>query len=104
MSTPHTPGPWVTKPTASLGPQWKVYSENDTRGADIAIVYDHGNTEANARLIAAAPGMLAVLEAISRDCEDCISGEGDLDLNDLAQSLLRACNEEVRKATFGGES
>lgn len=52
----HTPGPWITKPTASLGPQWAVYTE--LAGTDIAIVYDHGNTEANARLIAASPELL----------------------------------------------
>ncbi len=54
----HTPGPWTAKPTASLGPQYKVYADDDTIGADIAIVYDHGNTQANANLIAAAPCLL----------------------------------------------
>ena len=58
----HTPGPWIAKPTASLGPQYAVYPE--ASGPDIAIVYDHGNTEANARLIASAPELLAALEAI----------------------------------------
>jgi hypothetical protein len=58
----HTPGPWVSKPTASLGPQYAVYTESD--GHDIAIVYDHGNTEANARLIAAAPELYSALKQL----------------------------------------
>ena len=49
----------MAKPTASLGPQWAVYPEAD--GPTIAIVYDHGNTEANASLIAAAPDLLEAL-------------------------------------------
>lgn len=56
----HTPGPWIAKPTASLGPQFVVYPE--AAGPDIAIIYDHGNTEANACLIAAAPELLNALE------------------------------------------
>lgn len=60
MKTTHTPGPWIARPTASLGPQFQVYPEND--GHDIAIIYDHGNAEANARLIAAAPDLLATLQ------------------------------------------
>ena len=58
MSTnKHTAGPWTYKATASLGPQYAVYPENE--GYDIAIVYDHGNAEANAKLIAQAPALLA---------------------------------------------
>ena len=64
----HTPGPWTTKPTASLGPQYAVYPE--AGGPDIAIVYDHGNTAANAHLIAAAPELLAALEQILAAADD----------------------------------
>jgi hypothetical protein len=64
----HTPGPWTSKATASLGPQYKVYPEAD--GPDIAIVYDHGNTKANAQLIAAAPDLLAA-------CLQAQNQEGD---------------------------
>lgn len=61
--TQHTPGPWNARPTASLGPQWVVYPEAD--GPDIAIIYDHGNTEANAHLIAAAPELLEACRRIA---------------------------------------
>lgn len=70
MHAKHTPGPWATKPTASLGPQYAVYPEES--GRDVALVYDHDeHTEANARLIAAAPGLLEackrLLTAIERN-------------------------------------
>jgi hypothetical protein len=60
----HTPGPWTHKATASLGPQYLVYPEGDSY--DIAVIYDHGNTEANARLIAAAPELLEALKEMDR--------------------------------------
>lgn len=60
----HTAGPWTYKPTASLGPQYAVYSETDSRGQDVAIVYSAHNGEANARLIAAAPELLEGLKRI----------------------------------------
>ena len=56
----HTPGPWTSRATASLGPQYVVYPE--AAGPDVAIVYDHdGCTEANARLLASAPELLEAL-------------------------------------------
>ena len=58
----HTPGPWLASPTASLGPQYAVYAE--ASGRDVAVVYDHDDrTEANAKLIAAAPDLLEACEA-----------------------------------------
>jgi phage tail protein X len=63
MQTTHTPGPWTYQ--ASAGDHdWLVYSENsDAR--DIAIVRRFH--EANAALIAAAPDLLAALQAIMGD-------------------------------------
>ena len=54
----HTPGPWETKGTAGheTHGQSAVYCDD---GKDIAIVYDG---DANARLIAAAPELLAALK------------------------------------------
>jgi hypothetical protein len=65
----HTPGPWcVTHPYGEPG----TYIEDPRTTALIAKVYttdgitvDCGDTEANARLIAAAPYMLSVLELIA---------------------------------------
>jgi hypothetical protein len=56
--TKHMPGPWNARGTAGheTHGQSAVYGDD---GKDIAIVYDG---EANARLIAAAPELLAALE------------------------------------------
>ena len=57
----HAPKTWLSKATASLGPQYVIYSEES--GSDIAIVYNNDeNTKANAELLAAAPELLEALE------------------------------------------
>src|SRR3972149_4587693 len=67
-STGHTPGPWITTCMDTYGAQ--NYDHNGGRigpakgGSQIAHVYSlyGGRTEANARLIAAAPDLLAACE------------------------------------------
>ena len=79
----HTPGPWA------------VWTEEKTRRDDVYIAgnptgapggmrhlaymvstSDGDQTEANARLIAAAPDLLAALEsALAMICEECADGE-----------------------------
>lgn len=54
--TKHTPGPWTADGEDS---DWEI----NFNGISIAEVYD----EADARLIAAAPDMLAALEAVEAD-------------------------------------
>lgn len=72
MSTKHTPGPWHTKagltqmcdddattvargrPHGNDGAFWWIFSPAET----------HGDAEADARLIAAAPELLAALQAL----------------------------------------
>lgn len=58
----HTPGPWhVTKD----GRSEEIVRAADASGKPIASMWMNGDSmEANARLIAAAPEMLAVLEAV----------------------------------------
>ena len=63
MSTKHTPGPWKAYTAAKNQKEYQVYT--DTSG-HIACGVEHvawTNTEANARLISAAPEMLVALEA-----------------------------------------
>lgn len=52
----HTPGPWLHQPTAG-NHDFLVYDEKT--GRDVALVRDFD--KANARLIAAAPGLLEAL-------------------------------------------
>ena len=56
-------------------------------------------TEANARLIAAAPDLLATLRAIANDCEDYLNNDSDCGSDDLIQAFLSAINEVHDKAT-----
>ena len=64
MTTQHTPGPWaISKPIGG-----NVYIEKGNRL--IGHIY-RDNREANARLIAAAPDLLAALVAIDWDDSEC---------------------------------
>lgn len=88
----HTAGPWVSRPTASLGPQYVVHPEED--GPDIAIIYDHGNATANARLITACPELLQALRELERITRHFISGE----LVSFPAALLPQCRNVIAKA------
>jgi hypothetical protein len=67
MKTQHTPGPWF------LNGPWNIYADRTAqqmRGKCVAQIVKQGNTEereANARLIAAAPELLAALESLVSD-------------------------------------
>ena len=59
----HTPGPWIQQ-TNEAGTQIRI-TDSATEGRCVSTVRvfgDAGNTRANARLIAAAPDLLAALE------------------------------------------
>ena len=68
--TPHTPGPWYA-PRMLYGDQGLIVAEET--GENIAVSYD----KKNARLIAAAPDLLAALTQIIDAYET--GGEGDFD-------------------------
>lgn len=74
METKFTPGPWVAVIGKCGDPAGYVHSEKRVDGGGYPIVADipertrHGTHEANARLIAAAPELLALLD----ECQDCI--------------------------------
>lgn len=94
----HTPGPWETKRAATpeAFPQFGVYAENGN-GHDLAHVVSHGTarhaeTEANARLIAAAPEMLEAL----RNVAEIMSGA---DYSHVKADMVRAiCRRAISKA------
>ena len=68
----HTPGPWRTEGVTGKG-AWIGRSE--TEWAALALGSDHENARANARLIAAAPLMLAALQEI----EEFLDNQADVD-------------------------
>lgn len=68
----HTPGPWELHEleTNHHGYNWPTFTVRSARNHCLAVVGDvdratSGNNTANARLIAAAPGMYDALQAIA---------------------------------------
>lgn len=59
MTTKHTPGPWYT---TAKGNKYQAQIAQEPTGKTISVTYT-GN-DADARLIAAAPDLLAALEAL----------------------------------------
>lgn len=100
----HTPGPWVNDKTH---PEWErnVVWAGDTV---IAHVVDdqHGNADANARLIAAAPELLACLQSL-RVVFANLEGWRDMDATLVDQFIssdgLHRVDAAIAKAT-GKES
>lgn len=64
-NTQHTPGPWaiIRHATPEYAKQYGIYAEESECVADFAIVRGN-NADADAALIAAAPELLAELEAL----------------------------------------
>lgn len=58
--TKHTPGPWIAKEFAG---NWNVTTTEKPRTHNVCKVSDLDDTEANARLIAAAPELLEALRS-----------------------------------------
>lgn len=96
MSARHTPGPWF-----AVGYQVEIQSETV---ADICTtnahlfgqggLHDDARAMANARLIAAAPEMLRLLE-VARDCLEVSNYEGEDDevLAAIASVIAKAKGE-----------
>jgi|GEM_PF-2598626 len=92
MNTPaHTPAPWGFSPGSSPHNQAQIYCE-DT-GATIAITYADEHA-ATARLIAAAPELLAALQRLL-DCPDLNLGN----LEAESTAAMHAAESAIAKAT-----
>lgn len=93
MTAKHTPGPWVSSPHGDkdwitpasftpLGPNYKYPTDND--GCSIAQCYGPDKV-ANARLIATAPGLLALAKRVvslgqhpAPGQRECLCGQCDM--------------------------
>ena len=67
MNTKHTPGPWTVSPSARASTLTRIFSVNEERlvaSASGPGLSESGEAEANARLIAAAPELLAALQTL----------------------------------------
>lgn len=62
-----TPGPW----TAHEGMIWPRMFINGADGSAVAVTSFEQNSEANARLIAAAPDLLALAKQYASECAEC---------------------------------
>jgi len=91
-ATTHTPGPWYCKPTAG-DHDFLIYPEGP--GNAIAIVRDFD--EANARLIAAAPELLAACE-VAQDALMAALPHADR-IRDILFPALREAQAAIAKAT-----
>lgn len=96
----HTPGPWqVVTPARPMDGFTRAVT--DRVGAALAWVLPHGAggaDEANARLIAAAPELLAALEATLALWREHGLGDGD----DESEPVWNAALAAVAKAKKGG--
>jgi hypothetical protein len=93
--TTHAPAPWAFSKGSSPHNQGQVYDEDN--GKTLAVTYNDEDG-ANARLIAAAPDMLAALRAIAaRVAEDratvgslgyCYTDSAEEDCADIAREAI----------------
>ena len=92
----HTPGPWsLSGPYHPHGSAFPVlYVDGTIHGAVASVHMHHEWGEANARLISAAPDLLAALEMV-RDADD----DNKLDGNEGIPGIARAkINAAISKA------
>jgi hypothetical protein len=87
MTIKHTPGPW-NYGQESIDPEWWIVTLNG--GLIVANVNAHFNQEANARLIGAAPDLLAAaLQVLNWHAAGC----------DPSAKSMAALSAAVEKAT-----
>ena len=82
MSTKHTPGPWTMHPRFDYGAEVRALlapvawcGVASTHGASSSQSIDAAEARANARLIAAAPDLLAALHRISLASQNSMSSK-----------------------------
>ena len=89
MTTQHTPGPWTTSSLPN-GTEWTVSIDGGDMLADLT---GCPNEQANARLIAAAPDLLAALQ-IAENALDMYSGGQSSDLAAIRIAIDKATGAE----------
>lgn len=84
----HTPGPWRIERVATLKSEWSI---DDEYGEPIAITMprlDEDQEDANARLIAAAPDLLAALEMLADHAPSVFAGFRPADAYEQARAAI----------------
>lgn len=93
MTQEHTPGPWIAKP----GPtRWNVTTSATPRTYNVAAINtERTEQEANARLIAAAPDLLKMLQTVvdAHDYKGALT-QGDALLSPaIRDQIMHAINQ-----------
>ena len=83
----YTRGPWMAaaRPSSVVG--WPVVAPADMGRSVCNVTVGHDQSEANARLIAAAPDMLEALKDAERFIA-CISGNGETDYRAKMKAII----------------
>ena len=110
MEAKHTPGPWKLNADEDTGMNDSgciLDSVGHVIVTDIYGTFKNGRTtgeaEANARLIAAAPDLLAQLQRTLIDLEDFCSDEPEFEWSqDAGNKMIREIEQAIAKAR-GGE-
>jgi hypothetical protein len=97
MTTNHTPGPWAVD---NLTVRWGSYFVADCVVADCDIGRQ-GECQANARLIAAAPDLLAALRLLVIACTQDVAPDGYVTLEAPDRNSMRDAIFAIQKATGG---
>ena len=91
----HTPGPWYANQDCI-----EIYGPEGPRDVTLAVVLQADNAAADARLIAAAPELLAVCQAMAGDLQALLDGDDFSGMSDaeMLGVMLRSLNEAIAKA------
>lgn len=104
----HTPGPWSFRPQnypkSRHVSHYEIQSGNDMVATGAAHLFA---AEANARLIASAPDLLAALEAAAELAEGTVKLLRQLDMESgriAAECVLRDARAAIARAVTGGNA
>lgn len=97
MTTQHTPGPWYSAPTAGHDMHGQSAIAQEATGKTVAVAYDG---KADARLLAAAPELLQVLNDLAGGLVDYMNDdEAELpDVSEAIELIYRITDEPVMAA------
>jgi hypothetical protein len=101
MTDQHTPGPWRWVPEPDTASPWRDYGDLYSASSEVVLSgwendFEGGvrvNSHADARLIAAAPEMLAALESAADELERLMSWHG----TEVWPSVLRDARAAIAK-------
>lgn len=98
----HTPGPWKAYKMGAPISAWEVYATSHGRAVPVSRLpksgAGSGNAEVNARLIAAAPELLAACRSVLTHMEN-LTGHLDAWTDEYGYDIADAMTAVIAKAT-----